>query len=66
MKVNGVWAIKSSNDYLKSLHEPPTQSQRHVRNNDFDKIFKEACRNVNKDKGTNLTPVPPIENDLGG
>ena len=66
MKVNGVWAIKSSNDYLKSLHEPPTQSQSHVRNNDFDKIFKEACRNVNKDKGANLTPVPPTENDLGG
>ena len=57
MKVNGVWAIKSSNDYLKSLHEPPTQSQRHVRNNDFDKIFKETCRNVNKDKRkTGRTP----------
>lgn len=49
-RVNGIWAIKSSSDSLKSLHEPPTRSQGHNTASDFDKIFKKACEEVNNER----------------
>ena len=62
MKVDSVWAIKSSSDSLKSLHEPPTRSQGHNKASDFDKIFKKACEEVNNERrneGTDTVRVLP-------